>query len=313
MAAVCQRFVLAIAGICSALPAYAGFWALPIEAALDLADRVVVGKITGIDGIHSEYDGQMQLGKATISVDEALKGSNEKTISISVVTRIEHDLAFAMQSAPHRYAQGDSGIWVVMPDGRPSHGYCLLGVKQLEEVKKHLAMLEQRKWSSAVGGIQVWVGGAESRAGYVQRQAVMFAVKNVGKKAVYLPLSHYRGIVTVVAQHESGKQYELRGIGNQSEERRTMVCDPLESGRTRYMHWDGENDGAFLFPKDAPLGAYTIRGVLANDSTAGQTRALHSPSVQPWTGKVASEPAVVIVKDRPEQGAPADGEDAAAE
>jgi hypothetical protein len=303
------RLLVALLVAYAAIPAYAGFWALPIEAELDLADRIVAGKIIKIDPIQGDQAGNMRMGRATIAVDETLKGAKADTIEATVVVHLDH--GDGMQSPPRIYNKGNSGIWVIMPDGRPSHGYGLLVVNRLREVKDHLAMLEKREWSTPVGGIQVWVGGTDSQPGHAARQAVLFAVKNVGKESIYLPRSLYSGIVTVVAQHEDGRQYELRGAGDQCEMRTEMVCEPLEPGRTRYMHWDGEDYGAFQFPKDALHGRYTVRGVLATDRKEGVTRGRDRRSVQVWTGRVASDSTMILARERqPEPSVGGDGKPA---
>jgi hypothetical protein len=284
----------------SAMCAHAGFWALPIEAELDLADRVVVGRIVRIAEHKTKYDGDMRTGLATISVDETLKGPAEKTIVIRIVTRMTAGPGHTMQSPPRVYARGDSGIWVIMRDGTPSHGYGLLDLRRLPEIKAHLAGLGRRTWSPASGGIRIWAGAAGSvDEDYMGRQRVMVAVRNVGERPVHLPLSFYDGIVRAVARHEGGTPYELRGIGDRSGRRDDMVCVPLEPGRTRYMHWDGADYGAFLFPPDAPPGSYTLRATLSNDRTEGVTRGNKKRRVKAWTGTVVSEPSSVRLKAKP--------------
>jgi hypothetical protein len=198
-----------------------------------------------------------------------------------------------MQSPPHVYKQGDSGIWVIMKDSRPSHGYGLLDLKRIGEVKGYLTMLEKRRWSETVNGIQVWVGVASARRWRGDGHQVMFAARNVGKETVYLPRSIYSGVTSVVAQDENGKQFELRGGGLQLEPHGRMMCQPLEPGRTHYMHWDGFNAMWYKLPEDAPPGTYTVIGTLTNDRTEGQSWG-KDPVVRPWCGEVKSYPAVFV-------------------
>jgi hypothetical protein len=62
---LCGRFFPALAIVAVwAFSAHAGFWALPIDAELDLAEGVVVGKITRIEPTGTKHAGKMQLGKA---------------------------------------------------------------------------------------------------------------------------------------------------------------------------------------------------------------------------------------------------------
>jgi hypothetical protein len=296
------RVLTAILTIISIPIAQAGFGALPLEAELDIAQKIVVGKITKIEVTKIEYDGKMQSGTATISVEETLKGGDEKTVTTSVVMRLDREIDEKMQSPPRVFKVGDEGIWLIMEDNKPSHGYGLLERSKLEEIKKNLKMLNERKWSDAARGIKVWTGIVKFLSGNRSSYGVIFAVKNVSDSTIYLPRSLYSGIVSVIAENKDGKQIALHGLGDQVESKDNLMCMPLLPNQIRYMHWDGENYGCYLIPKGFAPGKYKVRGTLSNDKAVGSLNGPKEERKSLWTGKITSPDAVLTVEEKKEEG-----------
>jgi len=268
----------------------AGFTAMPLKAELDLAQTVVVGKITGIAEEKDEYEGRLVRGRATVAVTEVLKGRETNEVKMDVVMRMDRDLA--MQSPPRVYGVGDEGIWVIMSDGRPSHGYGLLGKDRLQEVKTALEELDKRTWSEEVGGLKVWAAADfKNPQGLRLKGMVMFAVKNVSEKPVYLPRPMYETVLTAVARDSSGKEFLLRGIGMGlgTPERPLFSQAVLRPGETRYLHPDGENYGFFVIPTDLPPGEYAVTVRLANTVAEGHRGTMRDENlVVFWTGSIAA-------------------------
>ena len=265
--------------------AVAGFTAMPLKANLDLAQTVVVGKITDIAREKEEHHGNLVWGSATVTVSGVLKGEKANTVKMTVVMQMPPEPA---QSPPHVYRVGDEGIWVIMPDGRPSHGYGLLDKRRLDEVKAALADLDKRVWSEEVSGLKVWAGAAKHDWHPRNPQQVVFAVKNVSKSTIWLPRPLYDGVVTAIARDSAGKEFELRGLGDRQPPDGRAVCRPLEPGKTRYMHPNSEDYGFIMVPRDMPPGKYTVTVSLAN-THEGQTPGESKP-VNAWQGKVTATP-----------------------
>ncbi len=61
---------------------------MPLEAQLDLASRIVVGKITEITPVEENLGPGSHCGRATVEVAETLKGDPAKTIQFLVVTKL---------------------------------------------------------------------------------------------------------------------------------------------------------------------------------------------------------------------------------
>jgi len=278
----------------------AGFTAMPLKAELDLAQAVVVGKITDIAKEKEEYEGKLVRGVATVAVSEVLKGRETNEVKMSVAMQMDRDLAEAMQSPSRVYGVGDEGIWVIMSDGQPSHGYGLLGKDRLQEVKAALVELNKRTWSEEVSGLKVWAAAEfKNPQGLRLKGTVMFAVKNVSEKPVYLPRPMYETVLTAVARDSSGKEFPLRGIGMGSSTPEPPLVSPavLRPGETRYLHPDGENYGFFMIPTDLPPGKYAITVRLANTVAEGHLGAMRNEkSVVLWTGSI---PAPVFTVEIP--------------
>lgn len=281
----------------------AGFTAMPLKAELDLAQTVVVGKITDIAKEKEEYEGKLVRGVATVAVSEVLKGREAHEVKMDVAMQMDRDLARMMQSPSHVYRAGDEGIWVIMSDERPSHGYGLLGKDRLQEVKAALEELDKRTWSEEVRGLKVWAAADfKNPQGLRLKGMVVFAVKNVSEKPVYLPRPVYETVLTAVARDSSGKEFPLRGIGMGSSTPEPPLVSQavLRPGETRYLHPDGENYGFFVIPTDLPPGEYSIIVRLANTVAEGHLGATRNEKpVVLWTGSIAAPVFTIEIPSEP--------------
>jgi hypothetical protein len=126
--------------VLAALPqlAPAGFWALPLEAEIDRAEAIVLGKLVRIEPTRREHEGRMTYARGVIAVREMLKGTPSREVSLIVVSALDHDLGGQMQSPPRVHRVGQDGIWIIV-GGRPSHGYGLLPQSRLDEVRTILS------------------------------------------------------------------------------------------------------------------------------------------------------------------------------
>jgi len=295
-----------MAGLLCLGVALAGFMPMPLKAELDLAKTVVVGKIGDISKEKEEYEGKMVWGRATVAVTEPLKGTTAKEITMAVMMSLDRNLARNMQSPPRVYRQGDEGIWIVMPDGKPLHGYGLLGKNRLNEVKTALAELEKRIWSDEVGGLTVWAA-ADTKDLDGERIAgmVMFAVKNVSTKPIYLPHSFYTGVVSAIARDSSGKEFALRGMGDDLGTKPPPLDSQhaLQPEETRYLHPDGADMGFFIIPEDLAPGKYAVSVTLNNPVADGVLN--ERQPVKLWTGKVTAPVFSIEIPEKPATPRPA--------
>jgi hypothetical protein len=274
---------------------------MPLKAELYLAQTVVVGKITDIAKEKEEYEGKLVRGLATVAVSEVLKGRETNEVKMDVVMQMDRNLG--MQSPPRVYGVGDEGIWVIMSDGRPSHGYGLLGKDRLQEVKAALEELDKRTWSEEVGGLKVWAAAdMKHPEGSMLAGKIMFAVKNVSEKPVYLSRPMYKTVMTAVARDSSGKEFPLRGIGMGlgTPERPLVSRAVLQPGETRYLHPYGENYGFFAIPTDLPPGEYAVTVRLANTVAEGHRGAMRDENlVVFWTGSIAAPVFTIEIPSEP--------------
>ena len=272
-----------------------GFWALPLEAELDLAEAIVVGRLVKTEPLRKQHGGSMVVSKGTISVRETLKGKPAKERSVTIVTRLDRDVGMEMQSPPRTYGIGTDGIWAIV-GGRPSHGYGVLAGRRLGEVKAIVKRLSERKWSRKANGLRCWAGvvdvGRRHRRGR-SRVGLIFAVRSVSERTIYLPRSPYANVVTIVAEDEAGKKHALSGIGDRIDGEPPLVCRPLRSGETRYMHPDGEDYGYIVVHDTLPPGKYKATASLRN----GLDGALPATgkAVDAWKGTLLAPPVTLVL------------------
>lgn len=282
--------LIAAAGILGLLflsTVFAGPVPMPLKAHLDLAKTVVVGKITDI--VKEKEEGNVVQGTATIAVSETLKGTPAKEIKTTVVMYLDTKSSAGMASPPRVYSKGDEGIFVITPDDRPSHSYGLLPKDRLKEVKAALEELDKRTWSDEVNGLKVWACADTENPRTMDRGGVIFAVKNVSEKPIYLPYARVKGVVSAVARDSSGKEFPAIDSGRPASDP-SASRPPLEPGETRYMHPYEENYGAIRISNDLPPGKYTITITLDNEVADGKRA---EKPVKLWTGKIVA-PSVTI-------------------
>ncbi|HUT34086.1 MAG TPA: hypothetical protein VNE39_11430 [Planctomycetota bacterium] len=305
MNGLCSRipigWVRALSGVVSAAfqaAALAGFWALPLGAEIDRADAVVLGKLVRATPSRTDHDGQMITSRGTISVRETLKGEAAKEVTITLVTALAWEAARQMQSPPRIYRVGDEGIWVIV-EGRPSHGYGVLPENRAQEVRDTVARLARREWSQPVSGLRCWAAlvketeVALARPPHLPR--LIFAVQNVSKDTLYLPLAIYSNVLAAYAQDKEGNRHEIKGAGAQHEGKAPLHCLPLGAGGTRYMHPDGENYGYFVIPSTLPPGEYQIFVSFGN---ALDGRMYNDEPAQAWKGRLTAPPLRLTIPPR---------------
>jgi len=282
----------------SAGEAVAGPVPLPLQAELDLAQTVVVGKITG-----AVCNGDAQQATAEVTVSEVLKGPKADKILIKIAIEVPPGAA----SAQRVYRGDEEGIWIIMSDRRPSQAYGLLGKERLAEVKALLAALEARTWSDEVNGLRAWAGAIRDER-LDPRPCVVFAVRNVSPSALWLPRSTYPGVVTATLRDAAGEEKEIKPPVDKQylSFRGATCCRELESGQTCYLHPVGENCGYLRIPENLPAGKYTVTVTLTH--TAGEGFAAgprrKSEPVNAWKGKVTAPSFALEIPEPPPAPAP---------
>ncbi|MHC4563501.1 MAG: hypothetical protein ACYS8X_12105 [Planctomycetota bacterium] len=292
-------------GLLAFRTAFGGLPSLPLRADVDLAEFVVVGKILEIEKAKEDHNGDLIWGRATLQVREVLKGEAAERLQITVVMHLAKGLSMDMASPPHVYHNGDEGIWVIRPDGRPSHAYGLLRLERLDEVKRILRELDNRIWSQEVGGLQVCAEVVTDAYGHgpSSRPIVIFAVKNVSDDAIWVPDAAYANVVKAVARHADGREFILSSLGERLpvDENGSLRCERLQPGEIRYMHPNGENYGSLRTPKKLPAGEYRIsvtlsniaKGVVRRGPTAGEP-------IDAWQGSVTAPPVTMTISKGPD-------------
>jgi len=267
-----------------ALEAFCGPMPMPIEADLDLAARVVVGKIVALEP--KERGGSyVTWATATIDVRRTLKGEPQDTLHCIVATEVDPAHAMAMASPPRVHRIGDDGIWLVLPDGDLSHFYGLLEEKDEPIVKRFLAELEHRTWSEPANGLRAW--SKPTQADYRRKGAlpvVIFAVQNVTDHVVYCPMAT-ENVVRLLAVDAAGVERTVREDDEQRDNEK-VYCLALQPEQIRYLH----RYESFIYPgRLLPPGKYDLTVILSNTRERGQWE---GKDVEAWTGEV-SAPAIV--------------------
>lgn len=270
------------------IEANAGLVPMPLEAELDLAKMVVVGKITDITKVTEGAGHGETFGRATVAVSEPLKGTTAKEVTMLVVMHRDSSGPVGAASPARIFVKGEEGIFVITSDGRPSHAYGFLRKKQLDEVKAALTELDKRTWSDEVGGVKAWAGAVTEGAGDGRSQRILFCVRNVSKSTIWLPRSMYKEVVTAVARDSAGKEFRLSGFGQSLEAKTPVTCRPLETQQTRYMHPDSEDHAYIVVPNDLPPGKYTVTVSLGNDRDGEAIGNREPKKIDAWKGRLVA-------------------------
>lgn len=285
-------------------PLAAGPIPLPFRAELDRAKLVLVGKITSIVKENNIENKDIVLGRATLKVSEVLKGEKIDQIQFDVAVKVKPNIPMA--SPPRVYHEGDEGIWLIMPEGALSSAQVVL---DKEKIKAMLAELDKRTWSQEANGLKVWASFEDDFYGdgrKTEPSGVIFAIRNVTDKTIFLPHAGYKGIVTVSAHDSSGKELQLSDYGQQREAEPPLSVYLLEPGETCYFHSGMENYSFFWLPRDMPSGTYSITVKLANSIKKGSLRnAGNEKTVTLWTGSVETPEIKVEIPSKVSASQPA--------
>ena len=110
--AVCFFVLLIFAG---GKQVVAGPLPMPLEVHLDLAEHIVVGKLTQMQETDVRRGNGVRWARATVTVRETLKGQSAKALSFLAASLVDPN--YGGSSPPHVYKKGDSGIWIILPGG----------------------------------------------------------------------------------------------------------------------------------------------------------------------------------------------------
>jgi hypothetical protein len=269
--------------------AMAGPIPMPLEAQLDLSERVVIGKLTQIDNSIPQKDSQIRWGKATVAVQEVLKGEKTGEITFLATTGVGPD--YGGSWAVPVYKVGVSGIWLIMPDGTVNER---LDEKQKVDVVRKLKFLETRTWSMEVSGLKAWAGVVQPE--YSNNPVIIFAVQNVSKEDIYYPVAHARGVITATA--ESTDKTILNYVAYPGRPDKKVSCRKLAPGEIVYLHphyscidlaWQGK------FPPGEYLVTVTYRNDLDGEKTVSPAE--NSP-VQIWKGELKAPPVKLTLPEK---------------
>ena len=194
----------------------------PYIADLDKTSHVVVGTIAAIEKAADKSKfpaNNVDWGIATVQVREVLKGPDLKTLKCAVMipdppvtnsgvgvanqTRgpfdpLRQEFQPKSSEIPIVHRTGDSGIWLVDSNGIIMWDFGLVKERDLENVKLALGVLEKRKWSEPVNGLQAWAvavntSGEFYRNGFYGSRTggpeITLAVRNVSQSNLYVPHS----------------------------------------------------------------------------------------------------------------------------
>lgn len=240
----------------------------PMEVGLDLAEHVVVGKITSIEGSALAPAGGLQNGIATITVTKTLKGPAKDQIETKVVVGVGS--SYSGSWAPKTRRIGDSGVWIL---GNPSGAYGLVDQSKLKDVEQALDFLAKRKWTEQKDGLEAWAGIFYPQYETDPHPWLSLAIRNVSDHDIYCP----QNAVTGTAVAESGEVFSL----NPYQDGYLIFCQKLAPGKTMYIA-----NGSFsrYFPA-ATQGVYKVILKYENlrDGEADDKPGKRVP-VKAWTG-----------------------------
>jgi hypothetical protein len=278
----CKAAVLGILVLCRTQYVSAGPVPMPLEAQLDLASDVVVGRITRITPVDENRGPGSHCGRVTVAIRETLKGRPAKTLQFLGMTALDPDWGGAQ---PHHACQvGQDGVWVIENGWAPQAGP--LPTNKKPEVAKDLNDLRERKWSQPVNGLRAWAAVTES--------VIIFAVKNDSNVDIFVPYEVETGVVTATVTDDIGAATGLVLRPNESRSR-AVSYKKLPAGQLIYLHPDYSSIDLARRQHLAP-GRYSVVISCRNAPIKGSAAARisdSSDSVTAWTGEV-SAPAVKL-------------------
>jgi hypothetical protein len=187
--------------------ALAGALPMPLEAQLDMAKSVLIGKITQIEKSDFNKGFGVQWGRAHVEVEEMLKGVPTEFVEFYIAIGFDDpNYPIKAASPPRIYGVGRSGIWLVGDNDFVMDYYGLLENYKKTEVQNILKMFEERKWSEPVNGLQAWAMVVKPE--YHNNQVIIFAVQNISDSNIFIPSELISGTIMATATNDKGKTYD---------------------------------------------------------------------------------------------------------
>lgn len=279
-----RAWILAGIPLCGAFfptggEAFAGAGPMPLEAHLDCAEKVVSGRIVDIEDSKSGKGGFVHYGKATLAVDETLKGSSSETAMFRVVTWVSEKYGGAAPLRPRK--TGDSGVWVIEGDD-VSGPFGLLPKSMEGEARRILKELDERKWSEPVGGLQSW-------AMEVSPGTIIFAVRNVSGADIFVPSELTHGFIAATLTGKDGKAFNLTLSEGKTEP--VAFCKRLPPGKTVYLHPASSSIRLDASQYALPQGDYSAV-IVCKNALDGDTAGTPGERVKvpAWKGELKTPP-----------------------
>ena len=285
-------------------PASAGPKGPGLEVCLDEAKYVVAGQI-----IHIEERGvprwnpnpDVHWGMATVTVKEVLKGAPPQTVRFLVVTRV--DPGYGGSAVLPVRGTGDTGIWIIDPDGRVAPNMFLLAEQRTADIRRILNPVGEKGWSEPVHGLRIWAGALPWH--------VVLVVHNVSPADIFLPLPGPApretvpaapGLLAATAKDRAGKTLVL-ALDDAPRRGAAVPCVKVSPGKAIYLH---SSFGIFLDRRhELPPGSYSVAVTFKNEQEQGETKdgAGRTARVKAWTGELKA-PAVEFVSPALRYGVP---------
>jgi hypothetical protein len=268
----------------------------PLEAHVDLAKHIVSGTITKIKATPGQKDDEVGIGTATVEVVETLKGEPVKVLEFKVETSVPKNYGGCRAIQTHK--AGDSGIWLIA-DGELMLSYGWLAMEDKPDIQRMVKMLDERKWSEPVNGLRAWAAPVTRDN---KKPDVIFAVKNVTDKDIFVPSPYSMGYIKTTARGPDGKTYEHPKKPESPSGR--VFCEKLAPGETIYLH---PQYSCIRLSSDLELAPdkYSVVVRCANKVGTGEGRHQKAP-VTAWTGELETPQFEMEVRkpDPPQKAGP---------
>jgi len=277
-------------------PVSAGRPGPSLEACLDEAECVVVGRITQIEEKDfPRVNPEIHWGLATVVVKEVLKGHSPKTVQFYVVTEVEASYQGSTLFQTRRV--GDSGIWIIDAQGRVPPASLLLSEERAADVRRILNPSGERGWSEPVNGLRISAGAASDN--------VVLVAHNVSRAYIYLPFSPpvqqttvppKPGFLQATAKSRDGRNHVL-SLDDALPPSEAVPCVKVSPGKAIYLPGAlGEFGFCFDRRQQLPPGPYSVVVTYKNQQAEGEAKDETGRPVRvtAWTGELKA-PAVEFV------------------
>ena len=270
---------------------------MPLICRLDLADRVVVGKITAIADDAEKSGDHVMVSTATLTIQRVVKGEAPEALKVRVATWVGP--AYGGSSPPHVRKIGDEGIWIINP---PWSSYPeLLPASRLDAVEKALAELKDRKWSKEVNGLTAWATAVNYE--FDGRPVIVFAIRNVTQAPIFYPAVHQPGFLEISAMDDAGKVYAREdatpGKG------KDVSFNDVKPGQMVYVHPAASFISVERELPPLPPGKYRVTVALQNGVDGEAAVIPEWRKVEGWKGKLAAEPFELTIPKKESSPEPA--------